>query len=64
MNSSMENPAIKSPACSFCGKPEHEVERMIRGKDASICTACIEHLHETEVLDRKHEQMLDATDDA
>jgi hypothetical protein len=29
-----------------------------------ICTACIEHLHETEILERKQEQMLDSTDDA
>ena len=64
MNPAGDNPVEKSPICSFCGKPEHEVERLIRGKDASICTACIEHLHETEVIDRTQEQMLDSTDDA
>jgi ATP-dependent protease Clp ATPase subunit len=64
MNPAGSHPAEKSSICSFCGKPEHEVERMIRGKGASICTACIEHLHETEILERKQEQMLDSTDDA
>jgi ATP-dependent Clp protease ATP-binding subunit ClpX len=57
-------PESKTPACSFCGKPEHEVDRMIRGKSAMICTECIESLHQTEILDRQQEQMLDTTDDA
>jgi ATP-dependent protease Clp ATPase subunit len=51
-------------ACSFCGKPGDERRRIIRGRNAVICTECIEHLHQVEILDRQQEQMLDATDDA
>lgn len=27
--------------CSFCGKSEHNVERMIQGKESCICSECI-----------------------
>jgi ATP-dependent protease Clp ATPase subunit len=50
--------------CSFCGKAGDPRRRIIRASSAAICTECIEHLHQTEILDRQQEQMLDATDDA
>ena len=28
--------------CSFCGKNEHEVRKMMAGQDAFICDECIE----------------------
>lgn len=30
-----------TPKCSFCGKSERQVERMVRGPDAYICDKCI-----------------------
>jgi ATP-dependent Clp protease ATP-binding subunit ClpX len=29
------------PKCSFCGKPQHEVERLIAGPGVHICNQCI-----------------------
>jgi hypothetical protein len=51
-------------ACSFCAKPESAVDHLIAGKRAMICNECVESMHQTEILDRKQEQMLDPTDDA
>jgi hypothetical protein len=51
-------------SCSFCGKPQSAADHLIAGKRAMICHECVEFMHETEVLDRKQEQMLDPTDDA
>lgn len=31
--------------CSFCGKHEKEVERLIDGPAAAICNECIELIH-------------------
>ena len=28
--------------CSFCGKSQHEVKKLIAGQDANICNECIE----------------------
>lgn len=28
--------------CSFCGKSQHEVERMIAGTHEAICNECVE----------------------
>lgn len=30
------------PHCSFCGKAQHEVKKIIAGDDANICNECIE----------------------
>lgn len=30
------------PHCSFCGKAQHEVKKVIAGEDANICNECIE----------------------
>ena len=27
--------------CSFCGKPEHMVDRMLHSAKANICDACV-----------------------
>lgn len=32
----------KTPHCSFCGKPEHQVARLLYGGDAFICDECVE----------------------
>ena len=64
MVSTAASPEAQASACSFCGKPQSLAGRMIRGENAQICTQCIEHLHQTDILDRQQEQMLDATDDA
>lgn len=64
-----DDPSITSSddiplSCSFCGKAQSAVEHLTAGKRAMICNECIESLHQSEILDRKQEQMLDATDDA
>jgi len=28
--------------CSFCGKPDRDVEQMIAGPDVFICNVCVE----------------------
>ena len=61
---STESTPNDETACSFCGKAGDEARRMISGRNAKICTECIENLHQTEILDRQQEQMLDSTDDA
>ena len=35
------------PRCSFCGRTQSEVERLIRGADAYICSQCISYCHQT-----------------
>ena len=37
----MGNENFNEPVCSFCGKRQHEVLRMIAGIDAFICDECI-----------------------
>ena len=37
----MGNENFNEPICSFCGKRQHEVLRMIAGVDAFICDECI-----------------------
>ena len=32
---------MKTLRCSFCGKGEHEVKRLIAGNNALICDECI-----------------------
>ena len=32
----------RSPRCSFCGKSQDEVERLIAGRNAFICNECVE----------------------
>ena len=34
--------AKKEPYCSFCGKGEHDVKRLIAGPTALICDACVD----------------------
>jgi hypothetical protein len=36
-------------ACSFCGKPNTEIERMWAGPKAQICNECIQFMHEMAV---------------
>ncbi|NPA42504.1 MAG: ATP-dependent Clp protease ATP-binding subunit ClpX [Chlorobi bacterium] len=31
--------------CSFCGRSEHEVEVLIRGREGAICNECVDHIH-------------------
>ena len=38
-------------ACSFCGKPSTEIERMWAGPKAQICNECIQMMHEMSVED-------------
>lgn len=43
----MSNKNMYGPiTCSFCGKDETQVERMIAGPDAYICNECVELCHE------------------
>jgi len=37
----MENNNGKAPSCSFCGRPEDLVEKMISGPNAFICDKCV-----------------------
>lgn len=32
--------------CSFCGKDQHEVDRLIRGPEAYICDECVRLMFE------------------
>ena len=32
----------RTPRCSFCGKSQDEVERLIAGRNAYICNECVE----------------------
>jgi ATP-dependent Clp protease ATP-binding subunit ClpX len=32
--------------CSFCGKSQHEVRRMISGPSVHVCNECIDLMHE------------------
>ena len=34
------------PRCSFCGKPQNQVTKLIAGPDAYICNECIELCNE------------------
>ena len=38
-------------ACSFCGKPNTEIQRMWAGPKAQICNECIQFMHEMAVED-------------
>lgn len=46
-----ENP--KTPVCSFCGRGEEHVEKLISGPDAYICDKCVKLC--SNILDRKHQ---------
>ena len=35
----------KELRCSFCGKSEHEVHRMIQGPGVRICDECVAPVH-------------------
>lgn len=35
------NPTFPSPTCSFCGKTNHEVKKLIAGPSCYICDECI-----------------------
>jgi hypothetical protein len=32
---------MRTLACSFCGKPDHQVQRLIAGPRVLICDACV-----------------------
>ena len=34
--------ATKSLRCSFCGKEEHQVHRMVQGPGVRICDECVD----------------------
>ncbi len=36
-----KNDDVKQIRCSFCGRPENQVERLISGPDAYICNECV-----------------------
>lgn len=46
--------AKKSSTCSFCGKTEDEVYRLIQGPDVYICDECIESCYE--MLEHEYER--------
>lgn len=37
---------MADPHCSFCGRPEGESEKLVRGQLAFICAECVTHLHD------------------
>ncbi len=37
-----ERVAIKSLHCSFCGKSQHEVRKLIAGPSVYVCDECVE----------------------
>nr|WP_315041776.1 ATP-dependent protease ATP-binding subunit ClpX [uncultured Moraxella sp.] len=51
------------PHCSFCGKAQHEVKKIIAGTDANICNECIE-LCEDLMIDDTDESVGGETDEA
>ncbi|MEW6213330.1 MAG: ClpX C4-type zinc finger protein [Acidobacteriota bacterium] len=36
---------MADPYCSFCGRPERESQKMVRGQMAFICAECVTHLN-------------------
>jgi hypothetical protein len=42
----METPAPVGNRCSFCGKTEDQVKRLIAGQHAFICDGCVALVHE------------------
>ena len=59
----------KTYSCSFCGKPQNLVERLIAGNDAYICDECIRLCHDIvgddfldETPGRTSAEPMDATD--
>jgi ATP-dependent Clp protease ATP-binding subunit ClpX len=40
-HSNSNNTTETSQSCSFCGKPKHEVGKLIRGTSAFICNECV-----------------------
>jgi len=38
----MASKSSTTPTCSFCGKPQSEVERLIAGPNVQICDQCVE----------------------
>ncbi|MBE2896434.1 ATP-dependent protease ATP-binding subunit ClpX [Pasteurellaceae bacterium HPA106] len=46
--------------CSFCGKDEHEVERLISGIDGYICDECIDLCHDLMSGDGNDESAVEA----
>jgi len=55
----MSDDNINGPdcTCSFCGKNQDEVEKLIAGPDVFICDECIELCNEI-VLDKEGEEAL------
>ncbi len=36
------NGGRRSPLCSFCGRPQHQVRRLIEGPNVNICDQCVQ----------------------
>ena len=56
--------AAKKQECTFCGKAQEEVERLIAGPGVNICSECIElcqrlMVSESEMVDHQHVEKLD-----
>lgn len=43
------------PRCTFCGKSEHQVRKLVAGPSAAICDECIELCVEIIAEDRRHD---------
>jgi len=50
----------KKMICSFCGKNQNEVQKIIAGPSASICDECIDMCEEMLKTDQKTQQITDA----
>ena len=48
--------------CSFCGKSEHVVRKLIAGKGVYICDSCVELCNEILQRDRDEEDEIVGTD--
>lgn len=46
----------KEHHCSFCGKEQHEVEKLIAGASGYICNECIELCHDLLAEDEQSEE--------
>ena len=44
--SDAEKSVLDKMYCSFCGKNQHEVGRMISGPSVHVCNECIDLMHE------------------
>ena len=53
---SIGKPKNKDNQCSFCGKPESEVKKMIEGPEVRVCNECVELI--VDIIEQEEDQEL------